>query len=444
MQKKIANWGNFPVMESNEQQFSNLKELSRIVSNSSSAIARGNGRCYGDASLGEVTISTLRYNKILSFDKTGGILECQSGVTLDQILEVIVPAGWFLPVTPGTKFVTLGGVVASDVHGKNHHVDGSFSRHVIELTLMVSSGEVIRCSRDQHPDLFEATCGGMGLTGVIISVKFNLKKIASSYISETKIRAENLEELLDLFEQNKDFTYSVAWIDCLKKGKGFGRSLLMLGEHASPAALSKKQLAAGALALPAKKSVTFPVNLPSWALNNLTVRAFNFLFYHKNIRKVKKSVIPYEPFFYPLDAILHWNRGYGKKGFVQYQFVLPVEQKKGLVTILNKISEKGWGSFLAVLKIFGEQSDLISFPTKGYTLALDFPVRAGLFDFLEELDQVVLEHGGRLYLSKDARMKSGTFWKGYEHSQDFSKILSKYNPEKKFRSIQSNRLAITN
>ncbi len=444
MQKKIANWGNFPVMESNEQQFSNLKELSRIVSNSSSAIARGNGRCYGDASLGEVTISTLRYNKILSFDKTGGILECQSGVTLDQILEVIVPAGWFLPVTPGTKFVTLGGVVASDVHGKNHHVDGSFSRHVIELTLMVSSGEVIRCSRDKHPDLFEATCGGMGLTGVIISVKFNLKKIASSYISETKIRAENLEELLDLFEQNKDFTYSVAWIDCLKKGKGFGRSLLMLGEHASPAALSKKQLAAGALALPAKKSVTFPVNLPSWALNNLTVRAFNFLFYHKNIRKVKKSVIPYEPFFYPLDAILHWNRGYGKKGFVQYQFVLPVEQKKGLVTILNKISEKGWGSFLAVLKIFGEQSDLISFPTKGYTLALDFPVRAGLFDFLEELDQVVLEHGGRLYLSKDARMKSGTFWKGYEHSQDFSKILSKYNPEKKFRSIQSNRLAITN
>lgn len=444
MQKKIANWGNFPVMESNEQQFSNLKELSRIVSNSSSAIARGNGRCYGDASLGEVTISTLRYNKILSFDKTGGILECQSGVTLDQILEVIVPAGWFLPVTPGTKFVTLGGVVASDVHGKNHHVDGSFSRHVIELTLMVSSGEVIRCSRDQHPDLFEATCGGMGLTGVIISVKFTLKKIASSYISETKIRAENLEELLDLFEQNKDFTYSVAWIDCLKKGKGFGRSLLMLGEHASPAALSKKQLAAGALALPAKKSVTFPVNLPSWALNNLTVRAFNFLFYHKNIRKVKKSVIPYEPFFYPLDAILHWNRGYGKKGFVQYQFVLPVEQKKGLVTILNKISEKGWGSFLAVLKIFGEQSDLISFPTKGYTLALDFPVRAGLFDFLEELDQVVLEHGGRLYLSKDARMKSGTFWKGYEHSQDFSKILSKYNPEKKFRSIQSNRLAITN
>ncbi|MGI8950691.1 MAG: FAD-binding oxidoreductase [Chitinophagaceae bacterium] len=442
MKKKIANWGNYPVIESDEVQFRSINDLKEIVISNISAIARGNGRCYGDASLSDVTISTLKFDKILFFDREQGIIECQSGVTLDQILEIIVPEGWFLPVTPGTKFVTIGGVVASDVHGKNHHVDGAFSRHVIEMQLMLSTGEIISCSKTQNEDLFEATCGGMGLTGVIISVKFQLKKIESSYIKEKKIKVENLEELLDLFEQHKHYTYSVAWIDCLKKGNGFGRSVLMLGEHALAEDLNDKQKK-DALIQPKKKSISFPINLPSWVLNNFTVRVFNFLFYHKNFKKEKNSVISYEPFFYPLDAILHWNRGYGKKGFVQYQFVIPMENKEGLISILKKISEKGWGSFLAVLKIFGEQKDLISFPIAGYTLALDFPVRKGLFEFLDELDKIVLENGGRIYLSKDARMKSGTFWKGYSNSKKFASVINKYNPQTKFRSIQSSRLAIT-
>lgn len=442
MNKKIANWGNYPVMESDERQFTTVDELKQLVKKNENVIPRGNGRCYGDASLSSVTISTLKFDKILFFDTAKGIIEAQSGVTLDQILEIIVPKGWFLPVTPGTKFVTVGGVVASDVHGKNHHVDGSFSRHVVDLQLMLSSGEIVHCNKNENEELFEATCGGMGLTGVIVSIKFRLKKIETSYIAQKKIRAQNLEELLDLFEANKNYTYSVAWIDCLKKGKDSGRSLLILGEHATVDQLSPKQKEEP-LKLPSEKSISFPVNLPGWVLNNFTVRTFNFLYYHKNIKKEASDVIPYEPFFYPLDAILHWNRGYGKKGFVQYQFVIPMEHKDGLITILKKISDKGWGSFLAVLKIFGEQNDFISFPMQGYTLALDFPVRKGLFEFLDELDQIVLQFGGRIYLSKDARMKSGTFWKSYANSKQFVSIIQKYNPNKKFNSVQATRLAIT-
>jgi decaprenylphospho-beta-D-ribofuranose 2-oxidase len=444
MKKAVANWGNYPVMESEEGTFRTIGELKSLLQTDKAVIARGNGRCYGDASLSEVTVSTLRYDKITAFDTETGVITCQSGVTLDQLLEVIVPKGWFLPVTPGTKFVTIGGMVASDVHGKNHHVDGAFSRHVLELDLLTGSGDIVTCSSTHLPELLEATCGGMGLTGVILNVTFQLKAIATSYISQHRIKADNLEELLELFERHKEVTYSVAWIDCIKKGKGFGRSILLLGEHAQERELSAQQRAKGLLALPPKKSIPFPFTLPSWVLNNFTVRAFNFLYYHKNFTKEARTVIPYEPFFYPLDAILHWNRGYGKKGFVQYQFVVPIEQKDGLIHILRLISEKGWGSFLAVLKVFGKQESGISFPMEGYTLALDFPVRDGLFPFLEELDQVVLSYGGRIYLSKDARMSAKTYQHGYaESAEHFSTLLHKYNPEQKFRSVQSARLAIT-
>jgi decaprenylphospho-beta-D-ribofuranose 2-oxidase len=458
MLKKVANWGNYPVMESEEGAFRTIGELKALLDTDRAVIARGNGRCYGDASLSEVTVSTLKYDKITDFDTAKGIITCQSGITLDQLLEVIVPKGWFLPVTPGTQFVTIGGMVASDVHGKNHHVDGAFSRHVLDIELLTGGGELLTCSKDQYPDLLEATCGGMGLTGMILSVRFQLKAIETSYIDQHSIKADNLEELLDLFDKYRHVTYSVAWIDCLKKGKGFGRSILLLGEHAKLPALSQTQLAKGALALPTKKAISFPIHLPGWVLNNFTVKAFNFLYYHKSLSKEAHTVIPYEPFFYPLDAIQHWNRGYGRKGFIQYQFVIPLEHKKGLIQILSRISEKGWGSFLAVLKVFGHQEaggagagrggapgdGGIAFPMEGYTLALDFPVREGLFPFLEELDQIVLEYGGRLYLSKDARMSAKTYRSGYVRSADaFTRAIRKYNPQHKFRSVQSSRLAIT-
>jgi decaprenylphospho-beta-D-ribofuranose 2-oxidase len=442
MKKTIANWGNYPVMETEEKSFSFTEQLSEALSNADEVIARGNGRCYGDASLAKNTISTLKYDKILSFDIEKGILECQSGLTLDKILEVIVPKGWFLPVTPGTKFITVGGAIASDVHGKNHHVDGCFSHHVLEMDVLLASGETVTCSANQNSDLFWSTCGGMGLTGIIIRTKFDLKKIETSYIKQKQIKAQNLEEVIQLFEEYKHYTYSVAWIDCLKKGKHFGRSILMLGEHAKIEDLDEKKKK-DPLGLPKKKQITFPFTLPSFVLNQFTVKAFNFLFYGKNLKTEINNIVSYEPFFYPLDAILHWNRGYGKKGFVQYQFVLPLESKQGLIDIIHKISVKGIGSFLAVLKVFGKQDDLISFPKEGYTLALDIPIRKGLFEFLDELDKIVLSYGGRLYLSKDARMKSEIFWKSYSNAQKFSELVKKFNPSFKINSTQARRLNIT-
>ena len=442
MKKQIANWGNYPVMESNEESFAFPEQLNQLLDEGGDFIPRGNGRCYGDASLGQRTISTLKYDKILSFDPATGIFECQSGLTLDQILEVIVPRGWFLPVTPGTKFITVGGAVASDVHGKNHHIDGSFSNHMLDMDIVLASKKMITCSPRMNEDLFEATCGGMGLTGLITRVRFQLKKIETSFIKQKQIKAGNLEELIRLFETYHQYTYSVAWIDCLKKGEQFGRSILMLGEHARLSDLNEKQQQ-DSLQLPKKKQINFPFNLPSWVLNAFTVRAFNYLFYAKNFKREINNVISYEPFFYPLDAILHWNRGYGKNGFVQYQFVLPLQAKPGLIEILNRISDKGLGSFLAVLKVFGKQESIISFPREGYTLALDFPIKPGLLEFLDELDQVVLRYGGRLYMSKDARMKPETLQSGYPDLGKFKDIVRKYNPEAKIHSLQSDRLFLT-
>ena len=442
MKKTIANWGNYPVMETEEKSFTFPEELNKTLLENRGLIARGNGRCYGDASLAPNTISTLKFDKVLSFDTELGIFECQSGITLDKVLEIIVPKGWFLPVTPGTKFITIGGAVASDVHGKNHHVDGSFSAHILEMDLVLASGETRTCSPSIEPDLFWATCGGMGLTGIITLVKFDLKKIETSYIRQRQVKAKNLDEILRLFDEYKHYTYSVAWIDCLKKGSEFGRSILILGEHATLGDLPPEKRKEP-LKLPKKKQINFPFNLPSFSLNQFTVKAFNFLYYGKNFKKVQDSVVSYEPFFYPLDAVLNWNRGYGTKGFVQYQFVLPLESREGLEAILKKISEKGLGSFLAVLKVFGKQDDLISFPTEGYTLALDFPVRDGLFSFLDELDEIVLHYGGRIYLSKDARMKPEIFWKSYPRASKFLDTVKAYNPQFKINSIQARRLKIT-
>jgi decaprenylphospho-beta-D-ribofuranose 2-oxidase len=440
--KIIGNWGNYPMVETDEHSFTLTGQLSDQLKTTKDVIARGNGRCYGDASLAAKTISTLRFDKILSFDATAGELECQSGLTLDAVLELVVPRGWFLPVTPGTKFITVGGAVASDVHGKNHHVDGSFSNHIIDMDVMLEDGTTLTCSRNQHADLFQATCGGMGLTGIITRVKFRLKKIETAYIRQKQIKARNLEEVIALFEKYKDTTYSVAWIDCLKKGRDFGRSILILGEHAVKGELDAKKQSAP-LSLPKKKPIAFPFTLPSFVLNPLTVKAFNFLYYAKNTRKEIENIVSYEPFFYPLDAILHWNRGYGKKGFVQYQFVLPLAAKQGLIEILKKISGAGLGSFLAVLKVFGQQNDLISFPTEGYTLALDFPVRNGLFAFLDELDEIVMKYNGRIYLSKDARMKPDIFWRSYPNAKEFQSIVRQYNPQFKINSLQASRLLIT-
>ncbi len=438
---RVSNWGNYPVIEASKISFGSLRDISGALNSTNSLIARGNGGCYGDAALNSSIISTLKFDKIIDFDATEGIITCQSGITFDTLLEFLIPKGWFLPVTPGTKFITLGGAVASDIHGKNHHVEGSFRNHILKIELLLASGETIECRSDFNQDLFMATCGGMGLSGLILNVKFRLKKIESAHIKQTSIKAKNLDEVFELFEEYKKSTYSVAWIDCLQSGKNLGRSLLLIGEHASakeagfskPLFQNKSNLKLG-----------IPFNFPKIVLNKYTVRVFNYFFYHKQLSSIKEKLVGFDKFFYPLDFIKNWNKMYGKKGFVQYQFVLPMATSRlGLQRILTEISKQGMGSFLAVLKLFGESDGLISFPMKGYTLALDFPIRDGLFEFLDELDKIVLECGGRLYLTKDARMKREVFWSSYPNAAKFKNIIEKFNPTFKWKSMQSDRLGIS-
>lgn len=405
--QKVTNWGNFPIVEKEMRTADSLKAIQDFVLTHNEIAVRGNGRCYGDASLGEHIFSTKRLNKFISFDRLNGIIECESGVLLSEILEVIVHQGYFLYVTPGTKFVSVGGAIASDVHGKNHHLEGCFSEYVLEFDLMNERGDILKCSRTENEDLFWATIGGMGLTGIILSAKIQLKNIETAYIRQESIKAQNLDEIFQLFEESEDWTYNVAWIDCLQKGKNIGRSILMRGEHALKAELPKKQQD-NALILKKKLMPTVPFYFPSFVLNNLSVKAFNFLYFNKQQKKQVNNFVDYETFFYPLDAINDWNKIYGKKGFIQYQMVIPKEKgKAGMKKILETIANSGNGSFLAVLKLFGKHNPLAynSFPFEGYTLALDFKVNKKLEKLVEKLDEIVEEFGGRIYLTKDSMSK---------------------------------------
>ena len=406
--QKVTNWGNFPVVEKEIKSEDSVDRIKDFVRNNNEVIARGNGRCYGDASLSEHIFSTKRLNKFISFDRLNGIIECESGVLLSQILEIIVPQGYFLYVTPGTKFISVGGAIASDVHGKNHHAEGCFSEFVEAFSLLNENSEVITCSRTENTDKFWATIGGMGLTGIILSARFKLKNIETAYIRQESIKAQNLDEIFKLFEESESWTYNVAWIDCLQTGKNIGRSILMRGEHAFKHELPKK-LQQNPLRLKQKFIPKVPFYFPDFMLNKWSVRLFNYLYFNKQKRKEIKNFVDYETFFYPLDVVNDWNKIYGKKGFIQYQMVIPKAQgKEGMKKILDTIAKSGNGSFLAVLKLFGKENPLAynAFPLEGYTLALDFKVNSKLTKLVADLDEIVEEFGGRIYLTKDSMSKS--------------------------------------
>ncbi|SFI71996.1 FAD/FMN-containing dehydrogenase [Kaistella treverensis] len=405
--RQVSNWGNFPVVEKEMRSEDSLAKIQEFVRNNHEIIARGNGRCYGDAALAENIFSTKRLNKFISFDRLNGIIECEAGVLLSEVLEVIIPQGYFLYVTPGTKFITIGGAIASDVHGKNHHAEGCFSEYVLEFSLLNENGEVLNCSRSENADKFWATIGGMGLSGIILSAKFKLKNIETAYIRQESIKAENLDEIFQLFDESESWTYNVAWIDCLQTGENLGRSILIRGEHAFKQELPKN-LQKNPLKLEKKISPKIPFFFPGFVLNNLTVKLFNFFYFRRQRPKVVKNFVHYEAFFYPLDVVTDWNRIYGKNGFIQYQLVLPKETgKEGMKIILETIAESGNGSFLAVLKLFGKQNKdaYNSFPIEGYTLALDFKMNAKLKNQVEKLDKIVESYGGRIYLTKDSMSK---------------------------------------
>lgn len=444
--RKISDWGNYPVIEAEVSGFDSVEQLRGLLQGAEGpVIAYGNGRSYGDASLQNRVLLTRRFNKFLSFDEATGELCCQSGVLLGDILDVFVPRGWFLPVTPGTKLITVGGAVAADVHGKNHHQAGSFGKHVLSLEVMRNDGTVVACSPETHADFFKLTVGGMGLTGVILNVTFRLKRIETAFVRQETVKAGNLNEIMDCFEASDMWTYSVAWIDCLAKGDALGRSIMMRGEHASINDLAGTPYRDQPLRPKKPMGLDVPFTLPNFALNKWTVAVFNSLYYQKFRAGTHASICSYDSFFYPLDAIGHWNRIYGRRGFTQYQFVLPKSTgREGMQRILSRISESGLGSFLAVLKLFGKQDGFMSFPMEGYTLALDFPVSHRTFALFKELDEMVAEYGGRLYLAKDSRMDAVFFDRTYPNAAAFKEVIGMLNEENApMASKQSERLGIT-
>lgn len=430
----LHSWGNYPHVDSTIFEYANEQDLHHIMQDHHDIIPYGNGRSYGDSALSTNIIHTIKHRYFLSFDEKSGVLHCESGVLLSEILDVFVPRGWFLAATPGTKFITVGGAIAADVHGKNHHVVGSFSDAVVSLRLAMPDGRTIECSHTENRELFRATCGGMGLTGVIIDARIRLQPIRSAFIDQVSIKTKNLRETFEAFEAYKNFTYSVAWIDCLATGESLGRGILTVGEHATD----------GNLAYNSAAKLAIPVDLPSMTLNKFSVKAFNMLYYAKAKSGVSRQKVSIDSFFYPLDAIGHWNRIYGTNGFLQYQFVLPKEESyTGLQKILGKINAAGKGSFLVVLKLFGKGNDnYLSFPMEGYTLALDFKIEPELFPLLNVLDEMVLAHGGRFYLAKDSRVTKEVFERGYPHIETFRALRKEYKLHETLQSLQSRRIGI--
>lgn len=375
-------------------------------------LAHGLGRSYGDSCLNDegTLLLTRSLDQWISLNTDTGILECEPGISLADILTRVVPEGWFLPVTPGTKFVTVGGAIANDVHGKNHHVAGTFGAHVLGVELLRSDGSRTWCSRTENAQRFRATIGGLGLTGLITRARIQLKSIANPVIDHEQIRMKNLGEFFDLADaSDQTHEYTVAWLDTLAKGENIGKGIFMRGNHASADAPAQK--AKGPLPFP------IPMDAPSFLLNRQSIKGFNTLYARKVKGDRERGFTHYEPFFYPLDVLPGWNKLYGKRGFFQHQCVVPRDGSGGPIReILETISRSGESSFLAVLKCFGSAppEGLLSFPREGVTLALDFPNRGTpTRELMDELDHIVLQNGGAIYPAKDARMSPETFRKSF-------------------------------
>lgn len=433
LKRHITSFNHYPVQTCILHRPERYRELSQL---SPTTIARGQGRSYGDAALNENNhvVLTERLNRFVEFDPINGTLTAEAGITLAEVLNLIIPHDWFLPVTPGTQYVSLGGCVAADVHGKNHHRVGSFGQHVLWLELITANGETIRCSTKQNSHIYWATVGGMGLTGIIGTVSVKLIPIKSTEMAVTHRASTNLEKTFDYLAA-KDFNddYSVAWIDTFN----IGRSIVMTAHHVNESISKLKNIR--------KNNLTIPFNCPNLLLNKTTLKIFNQLYFKKQSQKTSPFKTELQNYFYPLDRITHWNRLYGKRGFVQYQCVIPNKHALvGTQKILEALSQSAYPSFLGVLKRFSaENLGLLSFPMAGFTLALDIPILDnGLFKVLDQLDEIVLTHGGRVYLAKDARLKPETFRAMYPKYNEWLAIKNKIDPNNIFSSSLSRRLKI--
>src|SRR5271156_5769462 len=416
---RFESWGRYPTLQADLKLLNWTGDFPLSTPPATRLLPVGAGRSYGDVCLLEngTLLHTRGLDRFLAFDPESGILRCEAGVTLAEILDFGVPRGFFLPVTPGTKYVTVGGAIANDIHGKNHHVAGTFGHHVPRLELVRSDGTRLVCSPTENEAWFAATVGGMGLTGLITWAEVRLRPIVSRSMDYLGEKFVGIDEFLAL-SQKATAEYTVAWIDCVSTGRNFARGIFMQGEHSKePGKLNKSR----------EPWLSFPIDLPAFALNRFTMSAFNTAYYHKQFSKQKTAKVDYEPFFYPLDSVLRWNRIYGKNGLLQFQNVLPhASGREGMVEILKAITRSGLASFLAVIKFFGDVPSvgMMSFPKPGIMLALDFPIRPEVsFDLLDRLARITLEHGGRLYSAKDARMTAEQYQTFYPQWRDFERYI---------------------
>ena len=436
MLERLSGWGRHPYVEA-EQSFS--EDLSSIARDAS--LTRGLGRSYGDASLplsGSRVANSTRADRIVSFQEETGVLRVEAGFTLAEMVRVFLPRRWITPVSPGTQFVTVGGMVASDVHGKNHHVAGCFGEHVLALKLQVADGRILEISPTREPELFDATLGGMGLTGHILEVEFEMKRVASPWIYGESECVSNLDELVrKLREASQEWPYTMSWVDSMQTGGSLGRGIVMKGRWAEADEAPPDPPAA-------KKRLEFPCEFPGWVLAPWSMRLFNFAYYHKHIPRQRRGILHPLTFFYPLDIVGEWNRVYGREGFVQYQCVLPVDSDANLCRrFFETLSKARVGSFLTVVKDCGKEGrGMLSFPQPGISIALDLPMRGNDTQAaVDALNEVVLRGGGRIYLTKDSLTRPEHFaaMEG-ERLKEWNRVRRKWDPEGKLKSLQSVRL----
>jgi decaprenylphospho-beta-D-ribofuranose 2-oxidase len=430
----LSGWGHAPVVPAREVRSEDLEAATRGM-----PLTRGLGRSYGDSSLPaprdrQVASATLA-DRILSWDPQSGLLRAEAGLSLSDIYRLFLPRGWFVPVTPGTQFVTLGGMVAADVHGGNHHRDGCFGAHVTRLRMRVADGRVLECSRDVEPDLFRATLGGMGLTGAILEVEFRMAKIPSPWMWGETERVHSLGQFYDLLGRAAaDWPFTKGWIDCVSRGKNLGRGIMYRARWATPAEAPPRPPKH-------KKGFAIPVYLPTWIFNRVTARLFNGFYFRVHPSRPAGIVHP-DAFFYPLDGIRHWNRGFGRAGFTQYQCVVPhASGLKTITRVLELVTKRGVASPICVIKDCGPEGEgLLSFPKLGISIAIDVPVRAWTQPLIDQLNDVVLAEGGRIYLAKDAFTRREHFEKMETRLGEWQAIRRRWDPEGRFRSAQSVRL----
>lgn len=427
----ISNWNNYPKVNAEVFTTDHLPSVQALIRTSKTIIARGNGRSYGDASLHDVVFNSLLLNRIIHFDEKAGTIEVESGILFAQILEHIVPVGFFLPVVPGTKYITVGGAIAADIHGKNHCITGSISRHIVSLTLCIEDGTILTCSPTENSDLFYTTCGGMGLTGVILSATLKLMLIETMMMKTTLICAKDFDSLFEVYEKNISSHYIATWLDVQSFKDNRITSVTDLATH-----LLKNELPGKKQIIPLNAAWP-PVNIPSGLngilLNPMSIKVYNTYHFYKNLFSKKVKIEHSNSFLFPLDSIRNWNELYGTKGMLQYQFVIPLSDSQLILKkIFNEVNISSQPVYLAVMKRLAaaDPRSVMSFPMEGYTVSMDFKRSTEVFSLLDRLDYVVADAGGRIYLAKDARM----------NKESFKIMYPKIVNQGHFKSHQSSRL----